>query len=274
MDRGFLESNPFSIIEGMITGGYAVGADRGFIYVRQEYPLATERVAAALEQAREAGFLGENILSSGFSFELELVRGAGAFVSGEETALIASIEGRRAFPRQRPPFPVVRTALRLGATRATIYYRRSKAEMPARVEEVKHAEAEGIFFNFLTVPVRFLGNSRGKLEGTVLQKLALGAPDSSGRPRPVPVPVSEFEVEVDLAVVAVGQSPNPLLIKQLTGLKIGGWGNVEADFQTMATSLPGIHAGGDVVRGGATVILAMGDGRRAARAIDEFLRKE
>lgn len=108
MDRGLLESNPFSIIEGMITGGYAVGAARGFIYVRQEYPLAIERVAAALEQTREAGFLGENILSSGFSFELELVRGAGAFVSGEETALIASIEGRRAFPRQRPPFPVVR----------------------------------------------------------------------------------------------------------------------------------------------------------------------
>lgn len=107
MDRGLLESNPFSIIEGMIIGGYAVGAARGFIYIREEYPLATERVADALEKAREGGFLGGNILGSGFSFELELVRGAGAFVSGEETALIASIEGRRAFPRQRPPFPVV-----------------------------------------------------------------------------------------------------------------------------------------------------------------------
>lgn len=108
MDRGLLESNPFSIIEGMIIGGYAVGAARGFIYIREEYPLALERVSTALDRAREAGLLGDNILGSDFSFELELVRGAGAFVSGEEMALIASIEGRRAFPRQRPPFPVVR----------------------------------------------------------------------------------------------------------------------------------------------------------------------
>ncbi len=167
----------------------------------------------------------------------------------------------------------VRTALRLGAEQATIFYRRSRAEMPARVEEVKHAEEEGIVFNFLTVPVRFLGNDRGQLRGMVLQRLALGEPDSSGRPRPVPIPGSEFEVEVDLAVVAIGQSPNPLLIKRLPGLKLGRWGNVEVDFQTMATSLDGIYAGGDTVRGGATVILAMGDGRRAARAIDEFLRR-
>lgn len=108
MDRGLLESNPFSIIEGMIIGGYAVGAAQGFIYIREEYPLALERVSTALDGAREAGLLGDNILGSDFSFDLELVRGAGAFVSGEETALIASIEGRRAFPRQRPPFPVVR----------------------------------------------------------------------------------------------------------------------------------------------------------------------
>ncbi|MCX8160129.1 MAG: NADH-quinone oxidoreductase subunit NuoF [Candidatus Saccharicenans sp.] len=108
MDRGLLESNPFSIIEGMIIGGYAVGAALGFIYIRQEYPLAIERMSVALEKVREAGLLGKNILGSDFSFDLELIRGAGAFVSGEETALIASIEGRRAFPRQRPPFPVVR----------------------------------------------------------------------------------------------------------------------------------------------------------------------
>ncbi len=108
MDRGLMESNPFSIVEGMIIGGYAVGATRGFVYVREEYPLAIERMEKALISAREAGFLGENILGSGFSFHLELVRGAGAFVCGEETALIASIEGRRPFPRQRPPFPVVR----------------------------------------------------------------------------------------------------------------------------------------------------------------------
>jgi NADH:ubiquinone oxidoreductase subunit F (NADH-binding)/(2Fe-2S) ferredoxin/ferredoxin len=108
MDRGLLESNPFSVLEGMIIGGYAIGAEKGFVYIRQEYPLAIERMEQAIDQLRAAGFIGKNILGSGFSFELELVRGAGAFVSGEETALIASIEGRRAFPRQRPPFPVVR----------------------------------------------------------------------------------------------------------------------------------------------------------------------
>jgi len=167
----------------------------------------------------------------------------------------------------------VRTALRLGAREATIYYRRSRAEMPARVEEVKHAEEEGVIFNFLTVPVRFLGDSQGRLRGLLLQKLTLGPPDSSGRPRPVPVPGSEYEVEADLAVVAIGQSPNPLLIKQLPGLKLGRWGNVEVDWENMGTSLPGIFAGGDAVRGGATVILAMGDGRKAARHIDIFLRK-
>lgn len=107
MDRGLLESNPFSIIEGMVIGGYAVGSRKGFVYIRQEYPLAIERMESAIETCRQAGILGERILGTGFSFDLELIRGAGAFVSGEETALIASIEGRRAFPRQRPPFPVV-----------------------------------------------------------------------------------------------------------------------------------------------------------------------
>jgi len=167
----------------------------------------------------------------------------------------------------------VRTALRLGAKEAVIYYRRSRAEMPARAEEIKHAEEEGIIFNFLTLPVRFLGNEKGELKGMILQRLKLGEPDSSGRPRPVPIPGSEFEVEVDLAVVAIGQSPNPLLIKKLPGLKLGRWGNVEVDYQTMTTSLEGVYAGGDAVRGGATVILAMGDGRRAARAMDNYLKK-
>jgi len=107
MDRGLLESNPFSVIEGLIIGGYAVGAEKGFVYVRQEYPLAIERIQQAIEKSRAAGFVGKDILGSGFSFDLELVRGAGAFISGEETALVASVEGRRAFPVQRPPFPVV-----------------------------------------------------------------------------------------------------------------------------------------------------------------------
>ncbi|HEK85231.1 MAG TPA: NADPH-dependent glutamate synthase [Candidatus Aminicenantes bacterium] len=167
----------------------------------------------------------------------------------------------------------VRIAWRLGASEATIYYRRSRAEMPARAEEIKHAEEEGIIFNFLTVPVRFIGDEKRRLKAMVLQKLSLGEPDSSGRPRPVPIPNSEFQVEVDLVVMAIGQSPNPLLIKQIAGLKLGRWGNVEVNPETLASNLPGIYAGGDVVRGGATVILAMGDGRRAARAIDKYIRK-
>jgi len=107
MDRGLLESNPFSVVEGMIIGGYATGARKGFIYIRQEYPLAVARMEAARQSCYQAGLLGEKILGTEFSFDLEIIRGAGAFVSGEETALIASVEGRRAFPRQRPPFPVV-----------------------------------------------------------------------------------------------------------------------------------------------------------------------
>jgi len=246
---------------------------------------------ASLEDLRQAGyrafFLGTGAgLPSFMNVPGENL--LGVYSANEYLTRVNLMKGFR-FPEFDTPVPrarkaavigggnvamdAVRTALRLGASQATIYYRRSRAEMPARAEEVKHAEEEGIVFNFLTVPVRFLGNERGELQGMVLQRLALGEPDSSGRPRPVPIPGSEFEVEVDLAVVAIGQSPNPLLIRQLSGLKLGRWGNVEVDFRTMATRLPGIFAGGDAVRGGATVILAMGDGRRAARAIDEFLRK-
>ena len=246
---------------------------------------------ASLDDLRQAGyaafFLGTGAgLPSFLNIPGENL--LGVFSANEYLTRVNLMKGFR-FPEFDTPVPrarqvavigggnvamdAVRTALRLGASRAIIYYRRSRAEMPARVEEIKHAEEEGIEFNFLTVPVRFLGNERGELRGMVLQRLALGEPDASGRPRPVPIPNSEFEVEVDLAVVAIGQSPNPLLIRQLP-LRLGRWGNVEVDYQTMATSLEGIYAGGDAVRGGATVILAMGDGRNAARSIDFYLRKK
>lgn len=166
----------------------------------------------------------------------------------------------------------VRTALRLGAERAMIIYRRSRHEMPAREEEVKHAEQEGIEFHFLTVPVRYLGDDRGRVRAMECQRMTLGEPDASGRRRPVPVPGSEFTAEVDLVVVAIGQSPNPLLPAATPGLAVGKWGNIEIREETMATSLEGVYAGGDIVRGGATVILAMGDGRRAAHEIDKYLR--
>jgi glutamate synthase (NADPH/NADH) small chain len=166
----------------------------------------------------------------------------------------------------------VRTALRLGAEKAMIIYRRSRHEMPAREEEVKHAEEEGIEFHFLTVPTRYLSDDKGRVKAMECLRMELGEPDASGRRRPVPVKGSEFTSEVDLVVCAIGQSPNPLIGQTTPGLNIGKWGNVDVDWKTMATNLPGVFAGGDIVRGGATVILAMGDGRVAAEEMDRYLK--
>jgi glutamate synthase (NADPH/NADH) small chain len=166
----------------------------------------------------------------------------------------------------------VRIARRLGARRAMIIYRRSRHEMPAREEEVAHAEEEGIEFHFLTVPIRYEGDANGRLRSMTCLRMDLGEPDASGRRRPVPVPGSEFTTPIDLAVVAIGQSPNPLLLETMPGLKIGKWGTIETDPATMATNLPGVYAGGDIIRGGATVILAMGDARAAAASMDAYLK--
>lgn len=168
----------------------------------------------------------------------------------------------------------VRTAMRLGAETATIVYRRSRVEMPARVEEVKHAEEEGIVFHFLTIPTRFIGDEKGYLKAMECLKMKLGEPDSSGRRRPIPIEGSEFIMETDLTVVAIGNSPNPLIPQTTPELEVGKWGNVEVDWNTMATSIEGVYAGGDIIRGGATVILAMGDARIAANEIDKYLGKK
>ncbi len=166
----------------------------------------------------------------------------------------------------------VRTAKRLGAKRAVIVYRRSRAEMPARTEEIHHAEEEGIELQFLTTPVRYFGDAYGRVKAMECKKMGLGEPDASGRRRPVPIDGSEYTMDVDLVVCAIGQSPNPLIPQTTPGINIGKWGNIEVDPATMATSLPGVYAGGDIVRGGATVILAMGDARIAAASIDKYLR--
>jgi glutamate synthase (NADPH/NADH) small chain len=168
----------------------------------------------------------------------------------------------------------VRTAKRLGAERAMIIYRRSRQEMPARVEEVKHAEEEGIEFHFLTAPTEYFGDEKNQVKAMECLRMELGEPDSSGRRRPVPVAGSEFISEVDMVVVAIGQSPNPLIPQTTPELRIGKWGNIEVNLETMATSLEGVYAGGDIVRGGATVILAMGDGRIAASEIDKYLKRQ
>jgi glutamate synthase (NADPH/NADH) small chain len=165
----------------------------------------------------------------------------------------------------------VRVALRLGAAKGSIFYRRTETEMPARIEEIEHAKDEGVNFQFLRNPVAFIGNDHGRLEKIRLIQMKLGEPDSSGRRRPVPIPGTEYEVAVDIAIVAIGNGSNPIIQRTTHDLEFNRWGNILVDDATMATSKPGVYAGGDIVTGGATVILAMGAGRRAAKAIDEYL---
>ncbi len=166
----------------------------------------------------------------------------------------------------------VRIAKRLGAEESTIVYRRSRVEMPARIEEVHHAEEEGIKFHFLTTPTRFIGGDKGHVKAMECIQMELGEPDDSGRRRPIPIEGSEFIMEADLVVVAIGNSPNPLIPRTTPQLKVGRWGNIEVDWDTMATSMKGVYAGGDIIRGGATVILAMGDARIAANEMDKYLQ--
>jgi len=164
-----------------------------------------------------------------------------------------------------------RTALRLGAEKSYIIYRRSRNEVPARAEEVHHAEEEGIIFNFLTLPIRVLGNDKGNVIGMECIKMKLGEPDESGRRRPIPIPGSNFVIEVDMVIDAIGTSANPIVARSASGVEINQWGYFVIDDDTKATTKEGIFAGGDIVRGSATVISAVGDGKVAARAINEFL---
>jgi glutamate synthase (NADPH/NADH) small chain len=166
----------------------------------------------------------------------------------------------------------VRTALRLGARRASILYRRSAAEMPARAEEIKHAQEEGVEFMMLTNPVEFIGDEKGWLTAARCQKMELGEPDASGRRRPVPVQGSEFVLPLQVAIIAIGNRGNPLVQSTTADLRTNQQGYIEAHAETLRTSKAGVFAGGDIVTGGATVILAMGAGRRAARGIDDYLR--
>ncbi len=165
-----------------------------------------------------------------------------------------------------------RTTLRLGAEKSYILYRRTEAEMPARAEEIEHAKQEGVIFKLLTNPIRFIGDEKGILKEVEFLKMQLGEPDESGRRRPVPIPGTEERMAIDTALIAIGQSPNPLIPHALKDLKIGKHGNIITD-DDGRTSIPGIFAGGDIATGAATVILAMGAGKRAARAIDAYLKK-
>ena len=164
-----------------------------------------------------------------------------------------------------------RTARRMGAEKVYIVYRRSEAEMPARVEEVRHAKEEGVTFLTLHNPVEYLADENGRVRAMRLQRMELGEPDASGRRSPVPVEGDVVEMPVDEVIVSVGVSPNPLIPNSISGLEVTRRGTLVVDDDTLCTSLPMLYAGGDIVRGGATVILAMGDGRRAASAMAEAL---
>ena len=163
-----------------------------------------------------------------------------------------------------------RTALRLGAE-SRIVYRRSRQELPARLEEVENAEEEGVVFDFLTLPIRYIGDERGWVKEMECLKMALGEPDASGRRKPIPIEGSETTYPVDAVVCAIGNSPNPLIAATTPGLELGKKGNIVVDEQTGKTTRDRIWAGGDVVTGAATVILAMGAGRKAARSMHEYL---
>lgn len=166
----------------------------------------------------------------------------------------------------------VRTSKRMGSERAIIAYRRSRAEMPAREEEIHHAEQEGVEFQFLSSPLEILGDDDGWVRAVKMQKMELGEPDSSGRRRPVPIEGAVEEVPCELAIVAIGTRANPLLTATCPEMKLNKWGNIEVDEETNMTSVPGVFAGGDIVRGGATVILAMGDGKLAAQQMHEYVQ--
>lgn len=167
-----------------------------------------------------------------------------------------------------------RTALRLGAEEVSIVYRRSRAEMPARHEELEHAEEEGVNFQLLTNPVSIEGDDKGAVRALTCLRYELGEPDASGRRSPVAIPGSEFELPMDTVVVAIGQGPNPLVTQSTEGLELNKRGNIVANEETLETSIPGVFAGGDIVTGAATVILAMGAGKKAAAGIDAYLKQK
>lgn len=167
-----------------------------------------------------------------------------------------------------------RTALRLGAEDVSIVYRRSRAEMPARHEELEHAEEEGVKFQLLTNPVSIEGDDKGTVRALTCLRYELGEPDASGRRSPVAIPGSEFEIPMDTVVVAIGQGPNPLVTQSTAGLELNKRGNIVANEETLETSIPGVFAGGDIVTGAATVILAMGAGKKAAAGINAYLMQK
>jgi glutamate synthase (NADPH/NADH) small chain len=167
----------------------------------------------------------------------------------------------------------LRTAKRLGAKQVICLYRRTRDESPARLEELEHAEEEDIDFRWLSSPVEIYGNEEGLVTGARVQRMELGEPDASGRRRPVPIEGDQYDIELDTIIMGIGQGPNPVVTKSTKGLELNRWGNIVVNEENMMTSIPGVFAGGDIVTGAATVILAMGAGKKASAGIDAYLRE-
>lgn len=244
-----------------------------------------QTVDELLEEGFDAVFLGTG---AGLPYFMQIPgENLNGVYSANEFLTRTNLMGAYDFPNSDTPIKVgkrvavigagnvamdgARTALRLGAEESYIVYRRSREEMPARHEEVEHAEEEGVKFMLLTSPVEFKGDENGNLKSMVCIRYELGEPDASGRRKPVPIPGSEFELEIDNVVMAIGQGPNPLVPSSTPGLDLTKKGNIIADEETGATSKKGVFAGGDIVTGAATVILAMGAGKKAAKAIHQYL---
>lgn len=228
-------------------------------------------VASGAGLPRFMGIPGENLIGIMSSNEyLTRINLMGAGRPGEDTPVL---KGNRVavVGGGNTAMDSVRTALRQGSEKAMIVYRRSLEEMPARVEEVHHAQEEGVEFISLCNPVEYLSDDKGRVRAMRVQRMELGEPDASGRRSPVPIEGAIDEIEVDLVIVSVGVSPNPLIPHAIPELEISRRGTIVVNEETMQSSLNDIYAGGDIVRGGATVILAMGDGRRAAAAMDKAL---
>jgi glutamate synthase (NADPH) small chain len=253
--------------------------------VRLDFVVGKTRTIDRLEETFDAVFVGAG---AGLPWFLEIPgENLNGVYSANEYLTRCNLMGAYLFPAfdtplKRPARVAVfgggnvamdsaRTALRLGADEVHVVYRRSHDELPARAEEVENAEEEGVIFDFLTLPVRLLGDERGWLSEIECRRMKLGEPDASGRRRPVEIPGSEFVMAMEASVCAIGNSPNPLIPLTTPGLEVGERGNIVADDATGHTSRPRVWAGGDVVTGAATVISAMGAGRRAARSIDEAL---
>ena len=242
--------------------GKRIGKDMTIQSLREEYDAVLITIGASTD--KKLGIEGEH--SEGVLSAVQFLRDVGKNqnpdLTGQEVAVIGG--GNTAMDS-------VRTARRLGAERAMIIYRRSEEEMPARIEEVKHAKEEGVEFLTLHNPIEYIADEQGKVKQVVLQKMELGEPDASGRRSPVPIPGATETIDIDLAIVSVGVSPNPIVPSSIKGLELGRKGTIAVN-DNMQSSIPTIYAGGDIVRGGATVILAMGDGRKAAAAMNEQLK--